>query len=302
MKKYKRRDVGKAIVMALRDLGGSASRKQIRRTIAENEYDGLTYEGVYYTKKAKTGMYSPFLFDFNFGLKNLYSVGYVEELKRNQDVVLTDLGRSADLTNYPSKEQQRIIAAYWDKKNSLRAERNKAKKLANDQKEEAVDSNDEQDSADNDWKTQLLDQIKKFKPEKFESFSRLLISKMGVAIDKEKGVQISGDHGIDGFGYFRSDEFRTSRVAIQCKRYTSGPVGEAEIRDFKGTMDSFNAEYGIFVTTSYYTDTAKRIAMKGNRTVTLIDGQELTDLIEKYQLHIKPVTTYALDDYYFEKD
>ena len=37
MKKYKRRDVGKAIVMALRDLGGSASRKQIRRTIAENE-------------------------------------------------------------------------------------------------------------------------------------------------------------------------------------------------------------------------------------------------------------------------
>lgn len=67
-------------------------------------------------------------------------------------------------------------------------------------------------------------------------------------------------------------------------------------------MDSFNAEYGIFVTTSYYTDTAKRIAMKGNRTVTLIDGQELTDLIEKYQLHIKPVTTYALDDYYFEKD
>ena len=29
MKKYKRRDVEKAIVMALRDLGGSASRKQI---------------------------------------------------------------------------------------------------------------------------------------------------------------------------------------------------------------------------------------------------------------------------------
>ena len=28
MKKYKRRDVGKAIVMALRDLGGLASRKQ----------------------------------------------------------------------------------------------------------------------------------------------------------------------------------------------------------------------------------------------------------------------------------
>ncbi|WP_338934554.1 restriction endonuclease [Lactobacillus helveticus] len=302
MVKYKRRNVEKAIVMALRDLGGSASRKQIRRTIAENEYDGLIYEEVYYTKKTKTGMYSPFLFDFNFGLKNLQSVGYVEKLKRNQDVVLSDLGRSADLTNYPTEEQQKIIAAYWDKKNTLRAERNKAKKITDADKEEAVDSDDEQDSADNDWRTQLLGQIKRFSPAKFESFSRLLISKMGVSIDKIKGVQLSGDHGIDGFGYSRSDEFRTSRVAIQCKRYTSGAVGESEIRDFKGTMDSFNAEYGIFVTTSYYTDTAKKIAIQGNRTVTLIDGQELTDLIEKYQLHIKPVTTYALDDYYFEKD
>ncbi len=262
MVKYKRRNVEKAIVMALRDLGGSASRKQIRRTIAENEYDGLIYEEVYYTKKAKTGMYSPFLFDFNFGLKNLQSVGYVEKLKRNQDVVLSDLGRSADLTNYPTEEQQKIIATYWDKKNTLRAERNKAKKITDADKEEAVDSDDEQDSADNDWKTQLLGQIKRFSPAKFESFSRLLISKMGVSIDKIKGVQLSGDHGIDGFGYFRSDEFRTSRVAIQCKRYTSGAVGESEIRDFKGTMDSFNAEYGIFVTTSYYTDTAKKLQSK----------------------------------------
>ena len=86
------------------------------------------------------------------------------------------------------------------------------------------------------------------------------------------------------------------------KRYTSGSVGESEIRDFKGTMDSFNAEYGIFVTTSSYTDTAKAIAVRGNRTVTLIDGQELCDLVEKYQLHITPVTTYTLNDYYFEKD
>lgn len=302
MTKYKRRGVEKAIIMALRGLGGTASRKKIRRTIAENEYDGLTYEQVFYTKKAKTGMYSPFLFDFNFGLKNLWIVGYVEDLKRGQDVVLTDLGRVSIIENYPSKEQQNKIAEYWNHKNQLRAERNKAKKITEEDEDESIDSSDEQDSADNDWKTQLLDQIKKFSPAKFESFSRLLISKMGVSIDKVQGVKLSGDHGIDGFGYFRSDEFRTSRVAIQCKRYTSGAVGESEIRDFKGTMDSFNAEYGIFVTTSYYTDTAKKIAIQGNRTVTLIDGQELTDLVEKYQLHIKPVTTYSLDDYYFEKD
>ncbi|EFG55141.1 restriction endonuclease [Lactobacillus amylolyticus] len=300
MKIYKRQSVEKAIVLALRELGGSASRKTIRRAIAENEYDGLTYEQVYYTKKGKTGKYSPFMFDFNFGLRNLFSVGYVEPLKRGEDIVLTDLGRSDDIINYPTKIQTDEINSYWQKQ---KAAKDKAKKIAaEDGNDETVDSTDVQDSADNNWKTELLDQIKKFSPAKFESFSRLLISKMEVSIDKVKGVKLSGDHGIDGFGYFRSDEFRTSRVAIQCKRYTSGAVGESEIRDFKGTMDSFNAEYGIFVTTSYYTDGAKKIAMQGNRTVTLIDGQELTDLVEKYQLHITPVNTYSLDNYYYEKD
>lgn len=125
---------------------------------------------------------------------------------------------------------------------------------------------------------------------------------MGVTIDKNRGIVRSGDHGIDGFGYFISDEFRTSRVAIQCKRFTEGPVSEPDIDKFKGVMDSFNAEYGIFVTTSYFTDRAKMKATQGNNTVTLIDGQQLADLVEKYQLHITPVNTFTLDDYYFEKD
>ena len=75
-------------------------------------------------------------------------------------------------------------------------------------------------------------QIKKFSPKKFESFSRLLLSKMGIKFDKEKGVQMSGDHGIDGYGIFVSDEFRTSKVVVQCKRYTTGSVGEPEIDIF----------------------------------------------------------------------
>lgn len=302
---YKRRDVQKAIVLALRNLGGSASRDDIKKEIAESKIDGLNYDQVYFRKKTQNGYYSPFLFDFNFGLKNLETVGYVEPLQRKQDVVLTNQGRVANMNNYPNDEQNRKMGEYWDKKNKLRYEKNKDKHKSKEKQidaSEVIDSSDEQDTADDEWKAQLLEQIKKFSPAKFESFSRLLIAKMGVKLDKVKGIKLSGDHGIDGFGYFRSDEFRTARVAIQCKRYTSGSVGESEIRDFKGTMDSFNAEYGIFVTTGSYTDTAKAIAVRGNRTVTLIDGQELCDLVEKYQLHITPVTTYTLNDYYFEKD
>lgn len=292
---YKRRSVEKAIILALRELGGVANRKSIRKTIADKEYDGLKYDDVYSTKEGKTGKYSPFLFDFNFGMKSLYSVSYIEEPQRGKDISLTDLGRNDDIGNYPTKEQKKMIDEYWNKKSS------EYKKITKQQ----VSDNDpaeKEDIDNNNWKTELLNCLMQFNSGKFESFSRLLISKMGVVIDKERGVVRSGDHGIDGFGYFTSDEFRTSRVAIQCKKYTEGAVSEPEIDKFKGVMDGFNAEYGIFVTTSHFTDRAKKKATQGNNTVTLIDGQELTELVEKYQLHITPITTYALDDYYYKKE
>lgn len=311
---YKRRSVDKAIVLALRDLGGSASRKAIRKAMADNEYDGLTYDAVFSTKKGKSGTYSPFMFDFNFGIRNLVSVGYINQPHRGQDIVLTELGQNDDLTDYPRPEQERAIGAHWAKKIEERKKRNQAKQEAEstnseDDSEDDIDmdeppsvDDDKEDTVNANWKLQLIEQLKKFDSGKFEQFSRLLISKMGVTIDKNRGVVRSGDHGIDGFGYFISDEFRTSRVAIQCKRFTRGPVSEPDIDKFKGVMDSFNAEYGIFITTSHFTDRAKIKATQGNNTVTLVDGQQLADLVENYQLHITPVHTYVLDDYYFGKD
>ncbi|WP_143803349.1 restriction endonuclease, partial [Oenococcus oeni] len=69
-------------------------------------------------------------------------------------------------------------------------------------------------------------------------------------------------------------------------RFTNGSVGEPEIDRFKGVMDSFNAEYGIFITTSYFTDQAKEKAVVGNNSVTLIDGIKLASLVQKYQLRV----------------
>lgn len=50
------------------------------------------------------------------------------------------------------------------------------------------------------------------------------------------------------------------------------------------------------------TNRAKAKAMQGNNTVTLIDGQELADLVEKYELQITPIKTYTLNAYYYEQD
>lgn len=56
---------------------------------------------------------------------------------------------------------------------------------------------------------------------------------------------------------------------------------------------SFNADYGIFITTSYFTKQAQSKAVQGGNIVTLIDGQRLVELIEKYQLYITSVKTYV---------
>lgn len=60
------------------------------------------------------------MFDFNFGIKNLYSVGYIEQPQRGQDIVLTQLGENDELTSYPRPEQEKMIRSYWDKKDEAR--------------------------------------------------------------------------------------------------------------------------------------------------------------------------------------
>lgn len=306
--KYKRQRVGKFIIKALQNLGGSASRQAIKEEIVADEEISITYENVYEPIKSKKGTsYIPFHYDFNFGLQDLFICGYTEGYKRGMDITLTEAGRTIEWSTFPDKDDLTKIEAYWEKKRKEREEKKKTESVSS-HKDTSIDdltaSEELSGDADNSekWKDEVLECIKNFSPKKFESFSRLLLSKMGIKFDAEKGIKMSGDHGIDGFGYFESDEFRTAKVVVQCKRFVDNAVSEPEIDKFKGVMMSFNADYGIFITTSYFTKQAKGKAVQGGNTVTLIDGQRLVELIEKYQLHITPVQTYDLDDYYYQKD
>ena len=147
-----------------------------------------------------------------------------------------------------------------------------------------------------DVKVQLQEAIKNMSPAKFEQFSRLLLTKMGIKFTN-KGISISNDGGIDGYGYHMGDDFRTTRVVIQCKRYTVNPVGEPDINQFLGAMNKFQADYGVFITSSRFTAKAREAAREGS-PITLIDGDDLVELIIKYELFVTPVTTYILEDFY----
>ncbi len=306
-KTYSRQRVGKYIIKVLQDLGGSASKQRIKDEIVADKSNDISYDDVFTpVTSAKSGnSYIPFNFDFNFGLKELYVLGYIEKYNRTTDIVLTENGRKANYETFPNSFELSKINEYWEqahndyinKKIKLNSTTTASKNIVDEEKKE-----DDLIDADN-IRVRVLDLIKKFSPRKFESFSRKLLSKMGIVFDNQKGIVMSNDHGIDGYGVFESDEFRTNKVVIQCKKYTEGCVGEPDIDKFRGVISKFSADYGVFITTSYFSERAKTTAIQANPPITLIDGQRLVDLIIKYKLGIKeiPVPFYSIDDYYNEE-
>lgn len=111
-------------------------------------------------------------------------------------------------------------------------------------------------SLEDDNTAKITQAIDNLSPQKFETFCRALMKKMNVDIDEKIGVKMSGDGGLDGFGYMLTDDFRTTRVAIQAKHWNNNLVSSPEIDKFRGAMDKYRAEYGVFITTSNFTRSA----------------------------------------------
>ncbi len=300
-KTYERQKVGKYILKVLQDLGGTASKQKIKDEIVADKSNNISYDNVYIPVTSANGnTYIPFNYDFNFGLKDLFILGYIEKYNRTTDIVLTESGRKADYLSFPNETESALIASYWNKHHQSNPPKND-ENLENT----SEDGKKEDDLVDaENLQLKLLDLIKKFSPKKFESFSRKLLSKMGILFDNQKGVMMSNDHGIDGYGIFESDDFRTNKVVIQCKRYTEGCVGEPDIDKFRGVISKYSADYGIFITTSYFSENAKIAANQVKPTITLIDGQRLVSFIVKYGLGVKeiPVPYYSIDEYYSEEN
>lgn len=298
---YKRQNVGGFILKALQNLGGEASKQKIKEGIVADNENLISYEDVFVpVKSAKTGnFYIPFNFDFNFALQELFALGYVEKYNRTTNIVLTESGRKANYKTYPNEQEKIKRDEFWGKV----SEKNRKNKTARN--EDIIEEKKEDDLLDQETlQVKLLDMIKHFSPKKFENFSRKLLSTMGVVFDKDKGIKMSQDHGIDGYGFFESDEFRVNKVVIQCKRYTEGCVGEPELDKFRGVISKHSADYGIFITTTHFSENAKKAASQVSPTITLIDGQRLVNLVVKYSLGVKeiPVPYYTIDSYYNEED
>lgn len=89
----------------------------------------------------------------------------------------------------------------------------------------------------------------------------------------------AGDLGADLVGRDRNGR----SVVVQCKRYAPGSrVGSPAVQSFIGMQATHHrAERGLFVTTSGFT--APAVALARRHGITLIDGAELSRLVERRQ-------------------
>ncbi|WP_146623064.1 restriction endonuclease [Enterococcus florum] len=286
------------IIRCLRNLGGIASRNQVVKELKEAS-DIIPEDYIDFMRESqRTGnSYKPFNFQYSYAVKHLVYAGFVELPKRGT-IKLTEKGRNVDLNDFDSERMVREISEpiFIEK-----SEKEMKKKFPNIKSEEVNDGEDSI-SQEDQWKQKLIAALKDFSPQKFELFARSLVNAMGVDIDERIGIKYIADGGLDGFGYITSDDFRTTRVAIQAKRW-EGKVSSPEIDKFRGAMDKFNAEFGIFITTSDFTRDAIAASREGTRVITLINGDKIADLIAQHELYVTPITTYVLDeDFYYGKE
>ena len=282
----------KPILKVLQDAGGQLERSEIKERIADLDDQIAEYAEIEKVSKKTGNVYKDFNFRFNFALKNLY-IADVLTFTTSSLITLTQKGLYLDIESLDvEKDIFRITKDYWNKSKSKPKKDKSADEIENNHEE--VQS---EEKIKDDFKDTLLGAIAKMSPKKFEAFSRALLNRMGVEFT-EKGVQISNDGGIDGYGYhIDANDFRTTRVVIQCKRYNAAPVSEPEINQFLGAMNKYQADYGVFITNGRFTKAARTAAREGS-PITLIDGNDLVRLVIRYELYITPVKTYVLDEFY----
>lgn len=287
----------KPILEVLQEAGGQLERSEIRDRISEKDEYISEFEQKIYTSNKTGNQYKKFDFKFNFAIKELGYVGLISYVKYKPTITLTHKGANLDLSKFDVQTEVRDKAnTYWEECSAKNKLKIKSATISNSEGEDTYLT---EDKLLDDFKVKLQSAIANMSPTKFEQFSRALLTKMGVQFTN-KGVQISKDGGIDGYGYhIDDDDFRTTRVVIQCKRFNVNPVSEPDINQFLGTMNKFQADYGVFITNSRFTNSAREAAREG-KPITLIDGNDLIRLVIKYELFITPVTTYVLDDFYSE--
>ena len=274
------------IIEVLKELGGSGRPQEVIDLVIEKEK--LSEEELAVTIKNGS---SRLINQMHWARLMLAKTGYLDSSQRGV-WSLTEKGLKAELT-------QKDLVALYEIRKQMQKEYRKSKTKTS---EDITLSTDEEDDADSesteDYRTELLNKVKRMPPAGFERICQRLLRESGFEQVTVTGK--SGDGGIDGIGILQVNPFVSFRVLFQCKRY-QGSVSPSQVRDFRGAMQG-RADKGIIMTTGTFSREAKKEALRdGVPPIEVVDGEKLIDMFESLELGLKPRTTYELDYSFFEE-
>lgn len=148
----------------------------------------------------------------------------------------------------------------------------------------------------------LLKQLRTVHWMKFEDIVVELLTVMGYG-DGEV-TQRSNDEGLDGV--IKEDKLGLDNIYVQAKRYAiNNSVGRDVVQSFSGALDGKGARKGVFITTSHFTENAKKYAERlESKKIVLIDGIELSKLMIAHNVGVNSSQTFVVKaiDYDYFKD
>jgi restriction system protein len=141
-----------------------------------------------------------------------------------------------------------------------------------------------------------------------EQTTRDLMHRMGYGAAVPGSGRVVGGTGDGGVDVIMSeDALGLGVVCVQCKCYAPDRAIDApDVRLFVGALDRWRAKKGVFVTTSRFTEPARReVEHLGDKRIVLIDGDELAARMIEYGLGVQTARTFELkriDRDFFESD
>lgn len=152
------------------------------------------------------------------------------------------------------------------------------------------------------------DLVKKIQDLHFEALEKIilkLLRAMGYGASEEmlQHVGGSGDDGIDGVIF--QDELGFHRIYLQAKRYKTGNnISTEAMNSFIGAIERKGGIGGVFVTTSDFTEGARKAATETPKHIALINGHDLGRSLIRYEIGVRFPKVYReveLDEAYFEE-
>ena len=266
--------------LALKELGGSGKNTEINAKVAEIMH---LSEEVLSVPHLNSSSLSEFGYRCAWARTLLKNYGAVENSARSVWAITAEFS-----------SVEKVDGDYIDKNCRRRTTEKKVASAEEEMEKAGVETPEEVRS----WRQKLQDVLTNMDPYGFERLTQRLLRECGftqVVVTKK-----TGDGGIDGTGKLKINGVFSFNIAFQCKRY-HGTVGAGDIRDFRGSLTT-SIEKGVFITTGLFSKSAiEEASAPGKQQIDLIDGEEFITKLAEFNIGVREVRDYEIDEEYFSK-